>query len=91
MSFWTAIAVIVIVGAISSVLRERYKAMGRTSGNGSGTERDPYREDALRQERDDAQSELASLRERVKVLERIATDGHRSNDLSDEIEKLRDR
>ena len=40
--------------------------------------------------------ELEALRERVKVLERIATDGHttdgrKTNDLAQEIEALRDR
>ena len=33
--------------------------------------------------------ELAELRERVRVLERIATDSHRTHDLAEEIEKLR--
>lgn len=35
--------------------------------------------------------ELEDLRERVKVLERIATDGRSSRELADEIERLRDR
>jgi hypothetical protein len=34
--------------------------------------------------------EVKELRERVKVLERIATDGRETRLLSDEIEKLRD-
>ena len=36
-------------------------------------------------------SELQDLRQRVRVLERIATDNHSSRDLADEIEALRDR
>lgn len=36
------------------------------------------------------QSEVTELRERVKVLERIATDGRQSNLLASEIESLRD-
>jgi hypothetical protein len=35
--------------------------------------------------------EVLELRERVKVLERIATDGRDTRLLSDEIEKLRDK
>jgi hypothetical protein len=35
--------------------------------------------------------EVEELRERVKVLERIATDGRETRLLSDEIEKLRDK
>jgi hypothetical protein len=38
-------------------------------------------------ERDD---EIRSLRERVVTLEKIVTDTHRSSNLSEEIEKLRD-
>ena len=86
MSSWTAIVLIVVVGAITSMLSERYKAMGRTRDVADSEEATQ-----LRHQRDEARSELADLRERVKVLERIATDGHRSSDLSDEIEKLRDR
>jgi hypothetical protein len=37
------------------------------------------------------QREVEELRERVKVLERIATDDRGSKLLSDEIEKLRDK
>lgn len=33
--------------------------------------------------------EVEDLRERVRVLERIATDGRQSRDLADEIERLR--
>ena len=33
--------------------------------------------------------EVETLRERIKVLERIATDGRHSNSLHDEIESLR--
>jgi hypothetical protein len=36
------------------------------------------------------QHEVTELRERVKVLERIATDGRQSNLLANEIESLRD-
>lgn len=88
MTSWTAIVAIILIGALTSVLSERYKAMGRS---GSSDDQGDREREALRHERDEARSELADLRERVKVLERIATDGHRSNDLSDEIEKLRDR
>jgi hypothetical protein len=39
----------------------------------------------------DLEREVEELRERVKVLERIATDGRETRLLSDEIEKLRDK
>ena len=46
--------------------------------------------------RNNERRELEALRERVKVLERIATDGHttdgrKTHDLAQEIEALRDR
>ncbi|GGD56340.1 hypothetical protein GRI62_02855 [Erythrobacter arachoides] len=46
-------------------------------------------QDRLREERDEARAELADLRERVKVLERIATDPARRT--AEEIEALRDK
>lgn len=36
-------------------------------------------------------AEISALKERVEVLEKIVTDNHSSNRLSDEIEKLRER
>ncbi|MGI4732118.1 MAG: hypothetical protein ACRYFW_10245 [Janthinobacterium lividum] len=35
--------------------------------------------------------EIARLRERVQVLERVVTDGHQTLDLDREIDRLRDR
>lgn len=35
-------------------------------------------------------AEIAQLRERIEVLEKIATDGHKASSLADEIERLRD-
>lgn len=91
MSFWTAIVLIVAISTISGVLIERYKAMGRAN-SGESKEPEPA-VDALRaQER----RELEDLRERIKVLERIATDhnspaARETRRVADEIEALRDR
>jgi hypothetical protein len=90
-SFWTAIVVIVAISTISGVLIERYKAMGRNGNALSGDERR-----ALESERNDARRELTELRERVKVLERIATDSNstqatESRQIAAEIEALRER
>lgn len=35
--------------------------------------------------------EIGKLRERIEVLERIVTDGHKGSSLADEIERLRDK
>ncbi len=36
-------------------------------------------------------TEIQQLRERIEVLEKIVTDGHKSHSLADEIERLRDK
>ena len=88
MSFWTAIVLIVAISTISGVLIERYKAMGRIS-----EKRD---EDAVKSLASDERRELADLRERIKVLERIATEGNtldarETQRIADEIERLREK
>jgi Mg2+/citrate symporter len=85
MSFWTAIVVIVAILAVAEVLKAKHRArLGRTE--------DEAEQRALAEREDPAlQREVEELRERVKVLERIATDGRDTRLLSDEIEKLRDK
>lgn len=86
MSFWSAVVCIAVIGGIVSVLRARYNAqhgitedmMGNQTLNERAPEKDP-----------EAERELRELRERVKVLERIAIDGRGARELSDEIEQLR--
>lgn len=82
MSFWTAVVFIVAIGAIAGVLRARYRAQAGIIADESGNETYIERSDP---EKD---KEIAELRERVKVLERIATDPARRT--AEEIEKLRD-
>lgn len=85
MSFWTAIVIIVGILAVAEVLKAKHRARHGITEDENGTERLVQREDpALKRE-------LEELRERVKVLERIATDGRDTRLLSDEIEKLRDK
>lgn len=81
MSFWTAVVCIVLIMSIAGAIGQR--------GRKSDTDALPAEERrALEQERDDARQELAELKERVHVLERIATDPARRT--AEEIEKLRD-
>lgn len=78
MSFWSAIVLIVLIGAIASVMRSRNAHL-------------PDRRDAEEPAREaELQRELTELRERVRVLERIATDDPQGRRLSDQIERLRD-
>lgn len=85
MSFWTFIFLIAIAGMIFSAWRSKHLAQHGIYEDRSGAAKPlhPEREAEL-------QRELEELRERVKVLERIATDGRDTRRLSDEIEKLRD-
>lgn len=90
MTLWMMIFLIVLTGCITSVLTERYKAMGRLKD-----EADAHSQQRLSPD-PDAQREIAELRERIKVLERIATDANSTESLeikaiSAEIEKLRDK
>ena len=90
MSMWTAIVIIVAVVAISRVMRERRLA--------HRDYREDYRPDSADFEtraRDASlEREIEDLRERIKVLERIATDGNsldarETRRISEEIEALR--
>ncbi len=79
MSFWTAVVIIVIVGAIARVARARYEAGAATST----VIQDP---DSRR-----LREEVRTLKDRIAVLERLATDNNNSVRLDLEIEKLRDK
>ena len=79
MSFWTAAVVIVFLVMGARVLRARYDAQSSTPS----LARDP---DARR-----LREEVQSLKDRIAVLERLATDTNTPNLLDLEIEKLRDK
>lgn len=80
MGFWTAIVLIVLITSIAGVFGHRSHRKDEAI---------PEQERrTLEGERDAARAELEDLRERVKVLERIATDPSRRT--AEEIEKLRD-
>lgn len=90
MSLWTMIFLIVLVGCITGVISERYRAMGRVDANKRSVPDGASEHERL------ARHEIAELRERIKVLERIATDGNsldasETHRISKEIEALRDR
>jgi hypothetical protein len=95
MSFWTAIVIIVAIGAVASVIRSRNNAragitedyMGnQTLGRGEDPERDAREREAA--------EEIAALKKRIAVLERIATDANSTDArererIASEIEALR--
>jgi len=83
MSWASAVVLIVLITAIAGVLR------ARASSSASQRRRDddqPVRGPSAREKA--LESEVEQLRERIQVLERIATDPARRT--ADEIEKLRD-
>ena len=90
MSMWTAIVIIVIVTMVASVIMKRYEALAELEKG-----KKPDESSRLAAEsREAEQRELADLRERIKVLERIATDANSASALetrrvSEEIEALR--
>ena len=85
MSLWTAIVLIVAIAMGAEVIRTRINARAGIvlddEGKPIATQRAD--EEALR-------AEIGELKERIKVLERIATDDRKRLGLADEIESLRD-
>ncbi|WP_230291588.1 hypothetical protein [Croceicoccus sp. Ery5] len=88
MSWVTAIVLIVLIVSITQVIRSRHNAQA-----GFGTDEDGNPVARQRDEAEEARlrAEIAELKERVKVLERIATDERQKLGLAEEIELLRDR
>ena len=91
MTWATAIVLIVLISAIAGVMRSRSRTRhdGTHGGDASGRQSVSSREHEL-------QREVVDLRERIKVLERIATDansteGRESRAIAEEIERLRDK
>jgi len=86
MNFWTAIVIIVAIIAMAEVLKARHRARHGITANMTGNEKPvaPPTNPAL-------EREVEELRERVKVLERIATEDRETKLLSAEIESLREK
>jgi len=80
---FSMVVAIVLITAIAGVLRARYKAQHGIVEDGDGKHRLISDPDAAR-----LREEVKTLKVRVAVLERIATD--KSNRLESEIEALRD-
>jgi len=78
---------IVLIVTIGSVVRAKYGVPYGRRGRGAGPDfaaPDNAETKAL-------QAEIRALKERIQVLERIATDHNRAATLDEEIERLRDR
>lgn len=86
MSMWTAIVVIVAIGAFASVMRARYLGT-----HGSRPDEFGPQPPAPRQPDPELLREVEALRKRLEVLERIATDDRQTRSIAAEIESLRDK
>ena len=84
MSWWTAIMVIAIVAIVADVWKAKHRARHGIVADENGRESLPPAPTNPALER-----EVEELRERVKVLERIATEDTETKRLSAEIEGLR--
>jgi hypothetical protein len=83
MGFWTAMVLIVAISAITSVMLAKYGVI--RSGRGKhGTLIGPDSAEAVA-----LRAELGQFKDRLAVLERIATENDRGVMLDREIEKLR--
>jgi predicted nuclease with TOPRIM domain len=85
MSFWTAIVVIAAILAVAEVMKTKHRARHGIMTDHMGNEEPLVRENT------ELKREIEDLRERVKVLERIATEDRETKRLSAEIESLRDK
>lgn len=86
MSWASAIVLIVLIAAVASVLRARHESRGR----GDGADLVDNRPEPSRREKE-LEREIEELRERLQVLERIATDGREAKAIAEEIESLREK
>jgi hypothetical protein len=93
MDMGTALVVIAGIGAFYSLKSKRIGTgtrFGRRSQRGSEMPDEPTA--ALSSPREaELEKEVDGLRERIHVLERIATDGRGTRALADEIESLREK
>ena len=81
MNLWEMIVIVVAITAVASVLKARYGIVEDAEGNEVVHRPDP---DAAR-----LKDEVKALKERIAVLERLATDDNSARALDREIEKLR--
>ena len=85
MSMWTAIVVIVAIIGLTEIFKAKHRARHGITTDMMGNETPVMRENS------ELKRELEDLRERIKVLERIATEDRDTKQLSAEIERLREK
>ena len=95
MSLWTALIWVAVIFAAASLLRARARARAGITEDGMDSQTLPRSVETTSEPRDEAaETEIRELKERIAVLERIATDANTpsardSAALASEIEALR--
>ena len=89
MSFWSAMVAIVAIAAFTSMRIARYRAGLGDPPPRRGAVSGPIIEAFSSTRESELQKEIADLRQRIAVLERIATEDRHSKTIADEIESLR--
>jgi len=86
------VVLIVLIASVASIIRARhgYSRREHRQMRRDGLPDDPALLESSQREAE-LQREVVDLRERIKVLERIATDGRSTAALANEIESLRER
>lgn len=85
MSFWTAMVAIIGIIAITQIIKARHRGSRRLSGKDTAQIAQSKAREA------ELEKEVTELRERIQVLERIATDGREAKAIAEEIESLREK
>jgi hypothetical protein len=84
---FTMVVAIIAIITIGKVVSSRHKARHGIIEDGDGNQtRIAVDPDSARM-----REEISMLKERIQVLERIATDGDNASDINRQIEQLRDR
>lgn len=96
MSFWTAVVIIIAIGALVSVLKSRYNAQAGITEDMMGNQTLAHRPESGPAQDEDARREIDALKERIEVLERIAydknsIDAQERARISAEIDALREK
>jgi signal recognition particle receptor subunit beta len=88
MGFGTVIVLVIAMVCITTLLQSRYRAKHGITVDWLGNQHLANKQDLPDA---DLQREVTELRERIKVLERIATEDQEARRLSTQIEQLRDK
>ncbi|CAN5306401.1 hypothetical protein BH09PSE3_BH09PSE3_09030 [soil metagenome] len=81
MNLWEMIVVVVVIGAFVKMYMARHGLVEDNQGNTISVRKDP--------DADRLRDEVKMLKDRIAVLERLATDNNRAVDLDREIDRLR--